>query len=93
MTKQKENNNIFYGSTDDEGGHSDAEVSHNKSGQNQIEKAEAKATKKLKRDRIRLTKRYGLLVFWVFSAVIFMVFEEKHLLEKTLEVPQERGKS
>ena len=59
----------------------------------QMNKDDAKAKSKQKRQRIRLAKRYGLLVFWVFSAVIFMVFDEKHLLEKTLEVPQERGKS
>lgn len=68
-------------------------MQHCNSVQKRIDKEEAKAKNKQKRNRIKLAKRYGLLVFWVFSAVVFMVFEEKHLLEKTLEVPQERGKS
>ncbi|TMW50304.1 hypothetical protein DOY81_004624 [Sarcophaga bullata] len=80
-------------STDDEGTHSDHEMQHCDSVAKQMNKDDAKAKSKQKRQRIRLAKRYGLLVFWVFSAVIFMVFEEKYLLEKTLEVPQERGKN
>lgn len=58
-----------------------------------MDKEEANERNKLRQERFRLAKRYGLLAFWVFSAVVFMVFEEKRLLEKTLEVPQERGKS
>ncbi|KAI8125011.1 hypothetical protein FF38_06800 [Lucilia cuprina] len=80
-------------STDDEGTHSDHEMPHCNSVQKHIDKEEAKAKNKQKRNRIKLAKRYGLLAFWIFSAVVFMAFEEKHLLEKTLEVPQERGKN
>ncbi|KAM7353323.1 hoepel2 [Cochliomyia hominivorax] len=80
-------------STDDEGTHSDHELQHCNTIQKQMDKEEAKEKMKLRQERIKLAKRYGLLVFWIFSAVIFMVFEEKYLIEKTLEVPQERGKN
>lgn len=53
----------------------------------------AKQKSKERRKRERLIKRGGLLVFWVFAAVVLMIFEEKHLLEKTLEVPWNKTKS
>lgn len=53
----------------------------------------AKQKSKERRKRERLIKRSGLLVFWVFAAVVLMIFEEKHLLEKTLEVPRNKTKS
>lgn len=54
---------------------------------------QSKEKTKQKREHIKMAKRYGLMIFWLFFVVIFMTFEEKHLLEKTLEVPQEYGKS
>uniref|UniRef100_A0A1A9WKN0 Citrate transporter-like domain-containing protein n=1 Tax=Glossina brevipalpis TaxID=37001 RepID=A0A1A9WKN0_9MUSC len=47
---------------------------------------------RLKRRRVKFVKRVCLLLFWIFAVVVFMIVEEKHLLEKTLEVPHERDK-
>ncbi|XP_022226719.1 P protein [Drosophila obscura] len=41
----------------------------------------------------KLWKRLGLLFFWLLAAVVLISVGEKHLLEKTLDVPQgEHGK-
>uniref|UniRef100_A0A1I8P8M4 Citrate transporter-like domain-containing protein n=1 Tax=Stomoxys calcitrans TaxID=35570 RepID=A0A1I8P8M4_STOCA len=80
-------------STDDEG-HSDLEPHYQLNPTLQcMDKVEAKEKMRKKRHRIKMTKRVCLMIFWLFSAVVFMVFEEKHLLEKTLEVPAEKGKN
>ncbi|XP_017043964.1 P protein [Drosophila ficusphila] len=48
---------------------------------------------KEQRQRDKLWKRGGLLLFWLLAAVVLISVGEKHLLEKTIEVPQgERGK-
>jgi len=40
-----------------------------------------------------LWKRGGLLLFWLLAAVVLISVGEKHLLEKTIDVPQgEHGK-
>ncbi|XP_073825258.1 hoepel2 [Musca autumnalis] len=78
-------------STDDEG-HSDHDYQKNPTIEC-MDKVVAKERLKKKRHRIRMTKRVGLMIFWLFSAIAFMVFEEKHLLEKTLEVPADREKN
>ncbi|SPP79153.1 P protein [Drosophila guanche] len=41
----------------------------------------------------KLWKRLGLLLFWLLAAVVLISVGEKHLLDKTLDVPQgEQGK-
>ncbi|XP_017154614.1 P protein [Drosophila miranda] len=41
----------------------------------------------------KLWKRLGLLLFWLLAAVVLISVGEKHLLEKTIEVPQgDQGK-
>lgn len=48
---------------------------------------------KEQRQRDKLWKRGGLLVFWLLAAVVLITVGEKHLLEKTIDVPQgEQGK-
>ncbi|XP_017095869.3 P protein [Drosophila bipectinata] len=48
---------------------------------------------KEQRQRDKLWKRGGLLVFWLLAAVVLITVGEKHLLEKTIDVPQgEEGK-
>uniref|UniRef100_A0A1A9UPJ7 Citrate transporter-like domain-containing protein n=1 Tax=Glossina austeni TaxID=7395 RepID=A0A1A9UPJ7_GLOAU len=58
---------------------------------NQLKDGEIKI-EKLKRQHVKVTKRICLLLFWIFAVAVFMLVEEKHLLEKTLEVPYERDK-
>uniref|UniRef100_A0A1B0FAW3 Citrate transporter-like domain-containing protein n=1 Tax=Glossina morsitans morsitans TaxID=37546 RepID=A0A1B0FAW3_GLOMM len=58
---------------------------------NQLKDGELKI-EKLKRQHVIVTKRICLLLFWIFAVAVFMLVEEKHLLEKTLEVPYERDK-
>uniref|UniRef100_A0A1B0AT71 Citrate transporter-like domain-containing protein n=1 Tax=Glossina palpalis gambiensis TaxID=67801 RepID=A0A1B0AT71_9MUSC len=58
---------------------------------NQLKDGEIKI-EKLKRQHVKITKRICLLLFWIFAVAVFMLVEEKHLLEKTLEVPYERDK-
>ncbi|EDW88426.1 P protein [Drosophila yakuba] len=48
---------------------------------------------KEQRQRDKLWKRGGLLVFWLLAAVVLISVGEKHLLEKTIDVPMgEQGK-
>ncbi|KAH8281507.1 hypothetical protein KR054_001188 [Drosophila jambulina] len=48
---------------------------------------------KEQRQRDKLWKRGGLLIFWLLAAVVLISVGEKHLLEKTIDVPQgEQGK-
>ncbi|XP_037960681.1 P protein [Teleopsis dalmanni] len=78
-------------STDGEGTHSDVENIDRI--QAIPDKIEAKQKSAKRRYKIKLLKRAGLLVFWIFAACLLMIRDEKHLIEKTLEVPQYKGKN
>uniref|UniRef100_A0A0A1X4X8 P protein n=1 Tax=Zeugodacus cucurbitae TaxID=28588 RepID=A0A0A1X4X8_ZEUCU len=80
-------------STDGECTLSDIENTTNEKSKAVVTRVVAKQKSKEQRKRERLIKRSGLLVFWVFAAVVLMIFEEKHLLEKTLEVPWNKTKN
>ncbi|XP_054083355.1 P protein [Zeugodacus cucurbitae] len=80
-------------STDGECTLSDIENTTNEKSKAVVTRVVAKQKSKERRKRERLIKRSGLLVFWVFAAVVLMIFEEKHLLEKTLEVPWNKTKN
>uniref|UniRef100_W8B3Y2 P protein n=1 Tax=Ceratitis capitata TaxID=7213 RepID=W8B3Y2_CERCA len=80
-------------STDGECTLSDIENSTNEKSKAVVNQVVAKQKSKERRKREQLIKRSGLLVFWVFAAVVLMIFEEKHLLEKTLEVPWNKTKN
>ncbi|CAD6999313.1 unnamed protein product [Ceratitis capitata] len=83
----------FLHSTDGECTLSDIENSTNEKSKAVVNQVVAKQKSKERRKREQLIKRSGLLVFWVFAAVVLMIFEEKHLLEKTLEVPWNKTKN
>ncbi|XP_011213641.2 P protein [Bactrocera dorsalis] len=80
-------------STDGECTLSDIENSTNEKAKAVVTRVVAKQKSKERRKRERLIKRGGLLIFWVFAAVVLMIFEEKHLFEKTLEVPWNKTKN
>ncbi|XP_068141604.1 P protein [Drosophila tropicalis] len=83
--------------TDDEATttHSDHEPHHApgnaKSMARRTHRKSKRSKEQLQKDK--LWKRSGLLLIWLLAAVVLISVGEKHLLEKTLEVPQgEQGK-
>ncbi|XP_030383085.1 P protein [Scaptodrosophila lebanonensis] len=78
-------------STDDEGTtHSDHEHTNGPGNAKTLARRTHHKSKRSKeqRKRDKVWKRMGLLVFWIFAAVVLITVDEKHLLEKTLEVPR-----
>ncbi|XP_067625338.1 uncharacterized protein [Eurosta solidaginis] len=85
--------NVGDGGTDVDCTLSDIENTTNDKSNSVVTRVVAKQKSKERRKREQLIKRGGLLVFWLFAAIVLMIFEEKHLLEKTLAVPQNKTKS
>ncbi|XP_067624345.1 P protein-like isoform X2 [Eurosta solidaginis] len=93
MRKLQKPHNVGDGGTDVDCTLSDIENTTNDKSNSVVTRVVAKQKSKERRRREQLIKRGGLLVFWLFAAIVLMIFEEKHLLEKTLAVPQNKTKN